>query len=146
MHSTATLGRPPRVSKVNVSQSYLETPARSNMSPISAPASHSDSFTRFDFSRTLSRSESKVMMRQGRQGSRSTNSSTRRKNSVSLFFSGGDGDVRTSGDHWQELLANPEIPGEILCRFLVASRCDSPFNCDFLFVTDDFLCFFPVGR
>lgn len=67
------------------------------------------------------------MMRQGRQGSRSTHASIRRKNSVSLFFTGGAGsdagsdDLRNSGDHWQELLVDPEIPGEILCRFPVVS-------------------------
>ncbi|XP_046632316.1 uncharacterized protein LOC124311980 isoform X5 [Daphnia pulicaria] len=117
MYSSTTLPRPPRVSKVT--HSSLDIPQRANMSPTSAPvSSSSDGFTRFDFTKTLSRSESRVMMRQGRQGNRSTQASIRRKNSVSLFFTGGAGsdDLRNSGDHWQELLVDPEIPGEILYR------------------------------
>ncbi len=125
MSSSRTLPRPPRVPKVNTAnQNYLDIPDGSSLHlpPLSAPT-QSDNWNRFDFTKTLSRTESKVNMRR-RQGSRSTNSSIRRKNSVSLFFSGSSGgsndvcdDVRNSGHHWQELLVNPEIPGEILCRF-----------------------------
>jgi hypothetical protein len=97
------------------------------------------------------------MMRQGRQGNRSTQASIRRKNSVSLFFTGGAGsdDLRNSGDHWQELLVDPDIPGEILCRFPVVFSLPPTDNvaglADWLFVicTDDFLiCFsrWQIGR
>ena len=114
--SNRTLPRPPRVSKVNVTPNYLDIPVRSRSPPMSAPISNSDSWNHFDFTKTLSRTESKVTMRR-RLGTQSTNSSIRRKNSVSLFLNASGSDVRNSGDHWQELLVNPEIPGEILCRF-----------------------------
>lgn len=154
MYSSTTLPRPPRVSKVNVTHSSLEIPQRANMSPTSAPVSSSDGLSRFDFTKTLSRSESRVMMRQGRQDSRSTQASIRRKNSVSLFFTGGAGsdDLRNSGDHWQELLVDPEIPGEILCRFPVVSlsRPQTMWLAGLIgflwFVLTTFWCVFPVGR
>lgn len=108
-----TLPRPPRVLKT-VSSDRLGISEKSPVQPTSAPivSGSLDGGNRFNFPGTLGRSETKVMMR--RHGS---NSSIRRKTSVSLFFAKGV-DVRNSGDHWQELLVDAEMPGEILCRCL----------------------------
>ena len=96
MYKTKTL---PRLATDNYNMRELQVSA-----PLTAPIVHSDGYAMdrnvFDYTKTLSRSDSKVIMRR-----RMGNSLANRKTRNSLLIGGS---VRDSGDYFKQLLIEAE--------------------------------------